>query len=41
MHTFSVTIQNEVPRIDNNVEELTKITSDRLQFINSARFKSC
>ena len=36
--TFSVPIKKEVARIDKNREEITKIKSYRLQFIDSARF---
>ena len=36
--TFSVPIENEVTRIDQDGEEITKILSYLLQFINSTRF---
>ena len=36
--TFTVPIEKEVTRIDKNGEKIRKIMSDRLQFIDSARF---
>ena len=37
--TFSVPVQKEVTRINKNGEEMTKIASYRLQFIDSVRFR--
>ena len=36
--TFSVPVRKEVKRIDRNLEEITKIISKNLQFVESARF---
>ena len=36
--TFSVPVEKEVTRTDKNGKEITKTTSYRLQFIDSARF---